>query len=58
MRNYVYISYTGRRQFDCENWTKLMQILKGIDTNWCERRLTSKLNFICFEEYDFIIVML
>jgi hypothetical protein len=28
---------------DHVNWTKLMQILKGIGINWCERRLISKL---------------
>jgi len=25
------------------NWTKLMQILKETDTDWCERRLVSNL---------------
>jgi hypothetical protein len=28
---------------DFVHWTKLMQILKGIQINWCKRRLISKL---------------
>jgi len=31
-----------QKAFDCINWTKLMQILKGTGNNWCERRLISK----------------
>jgi hypothetical protein len=32
-----------KKAFDCVNWTKLMQILKGTGIVWCERRLVSKL---------------
>ena len=32
-----------QKAFDRVNWTKLMQILKGNDIDWCERRLISKL---------------
>jgi hypothetical protein len=32
--------------FDHINWTKLMQILKGADINWRERRLINKL-YMC-----------
>jgi hypothetical protein len=32
-----------QKTLDRVNWTKLMQILKGIGTDWCERRLISKL---------------
>jgi hypothetical protein len=32
-----------KKAFDCVNWTKLMQILKGIGIDWRERRLISKL---------------
>jgi hypothetical protein len=32
-----------QKAFDCVNWTKLMQILKGTGIDWCERRLISKL---------------
>jgi len=33
----------GQKEFDRVNWTKLMQILKGNDIDWRERRLTSNL---------------
>ena len=32
-----------KKAFDCVNWTKLMQILKGTGIDWCERRLISNL---------------
>jgi hypothetical protein len=32
-----------QKAFDRVNWTKLMQILKGIGIDWRERRLISKL---------------
>jgi hypothetical protein len=32
-----------QKAFDCLNWTKLMQILKGTGINWRERRLIRKL---------------
>jgi hypothetical protein len=32
-----------QKAFDLVNWTKLMQILKGIGVDWRERRLISKL---------------
>jgi hypothetical protein len=32
-----------QKAFDRVNWIKLMQILKGIGIDWCERRLISKL---------------
>jgi hypothetical protein len=32
-----------QKAFDPVSWTKLMQILKGIEVDWCERRLISKL---------------
>ena len=32
-----------QKAFDRVNWTKLMQILKRIGTDWRERRLISKL---------------
>jgi hypothetical protein len=32
-----------QKEFDCVNWTILMQTLKETGTNWCERRLTDKL---------------
>ena len=32
-----------QRAFDRDNWTKLMQILKGTGIDWCERRLISNL---------------
>jgi hypothetical protein len=32
-----------QKAFDCVNWTKLMQILKGIGIDWHKRRLISKL---------------
>jgi hypothetical protein len=32
-----------QKAFDCDNWTKLMQILKGSGIDWHERRLISKL---------------
>ena len=32
-----------QKAFDHVNWTKLMQILKRTGTDWCERRLISKL---------------
>jgi hypothetical protein len=32
-----------QKAFDCVNWTKLMQILKGTGIDWHERRLISKL---------------
>jgi hypothetical protein len=38
------ISFTDcKKAFDRVNWTKLMQILKGIGIDWRERRLISKL---------------
>jgi hypothetical protein len=32
-----------QKAFDRVNWTKVMQILKGIGIDWRERRLISKL---------------
>jgi len=32
-----------QKAFDRVNWTKLMQIVKEIDIDWCERRLISNL---------------
>jgi hypothetical protein len=32
-----------QKAFECVNWTKLMQILKGTGINWHERRLIRKL---------------
>jgi hypothetical protein len=32
-----------QKAFDCANWTKLIQIRKGIGIDWRERRLISKL---------------
>jgi len=28
---------------DCINWTKLMQVLEGTGTEWCNRRFVSQL---------------
>jgi hypothetical protein len=32
-----------QKAFDCANWTKLMQTIKAILTNWHKKRLISKL---------------
>ena len=34
----------GQNAFDCVNWTKLMQILKGTGTDGCKRKVIKKLH--------------